>query len=94
MTGRIITRTTPVGELVPTCGGDLAYPSAEVRLRTEDGDEVLLGVIEYDKTNDTLNWLAWPSLDDSDADPVKISMQKKEILRQLKARKEDGKCTK
>lgn len=90
--GRIVTRTTPVGELVPTCGGDLAYPAVEVRLKTED-DEVLLGVIEYDKTTDTLNWLAWPSLDDSDADPVKISMTKGEIMRQLKARKGES-CTK
>ena len=85
--GRIVTRTTPVGELVPTCRGDVNYPAVEVRLRTDDGDEVLLGVIEYDKIDDTLNWLAWPSLDDSDADPKRISVGKEEILRQLKARK-------
>lgn len=40
-----------------------------------------------DKIDDTLNWLAWPSLDDSDADPKRISVGKAEILRQLKARK-------
>ena len=85
--GRIVTRITLVGELVPTCGGDVNYPAVEVRLRTDDGDEVLLGVIEYDKIDDTLNWLAWPSLDDSDADPKRISVGKAEILRQLKARK-------
>ena len=49
--GRIVTRTTPVGELVPTCGGDVNYPAVEVRLRTDDGDEVLLGVIEFAKSS-------------------------------------------
>ena len=92
--GRIVTRTTPVGELVPTCGGDVNYPAVEVRLRTDDGDEVLLGVIEYSKVDDTLNWLAWPSLDDSDADPKRISVGKADILRQLKARKGEETCEK
>ena len=85
--GRIITRETPVGELVPTCGGDRAYPSVEIRLKTQD-DEVLLGVIEYDTHKQTLNWIRWPDLVNDDAEPVRFSMQKEEILKQLKARKE------
>ena len=86
--GRIITRETPVGELVPTCGGDRSYPAVEIRLKTKD-DEVLIGVIEYDKHNDTLNWIRWPDLVNDDAEPVRFSMQKEEILKQLRTRKED-----
>lgn len=87
--GQIVTRETPVGELVPTCGGDLAYPAVEIRLKTED-DEVLLGVIEYDKNNHTLNWVRWPDLVNEDAEPVRFTMTRKEVLRQLKARKQDS----
>ena len=91
--GRIVTRTTPVGELVPTCGGDLTYPSAEIHLETDDGDKILIGVIEYDKNKDTLNWIRWGSLEHDDAEPVVFRMTKAEILRQLKARK-GGACAK
>lgn len=87
--GPIVTRETPVGELVPTCGGDLAYPAVEIRLKTKD-DEILLGVIEYDKNAQTLNWVRWPDLVNEDADPVRFTMTRKEILRQLKARKQDS----
>lgn len=90
--GRIITRETPVGELVPTCGGDLAYPAVEIRLKTDEGDEILIGVIEYDRNKDTLNWLRWGTLVNDDADPVVFSMTKDEILRQLKARRDDQKA--
>lgn len=90
---RIITRETPVGTLVPICGGDLAYPAVEIRLQTQD-DEVILGVIEYDKHKDTLNWIRWPDLVNDDAEPVRFSMQKEEILKQLRAHREDRSCTK
>lgn len=92
--GRILTRTTPVGELVPSCGGDLAYPAVEIRLKTDDGEEVLIGVIEYDKNKDTLNWLRWGSLVQDDEEPVVFRMTKAEVMRQLKARKEDRSCAK
>ena len=85
--GRILTRTTPVGELVPTCGGDLAYPSVEIHLETDDGDKILIGVIEYDKNKDELNWIRWGSLEHDAAEPVVFRMTKAEILKQIEARK-------
>ena len=87
--GRILTRTTPVGELVPTCGGDLAYPSVEIHLKTDDGHKILIGVIEYDKNTDTLNWIRWGSLVLDDEAPVVFRMTKAEILKQIEARKRD-----
>lgn len=87
--GMTVTRETPVGELVPVCGGDIAYPAVEIRLKTKD-DEVLLGVIEYDKHTNTLNWVRWPDLVNEDAEPVVFKMKKSEILKQLKARKQDS----
>lgn len=80
---RIVTRETPVGELVPSCGGDTMYPSAEIRLKRDDGTDILLGVIEYDMHEDKLRWVRWDNLNEGDADPVVFSLSKKEIERQI-----------
>lgn len=81
---RIMTRETPVGALVPVCGGDTLYPAVEIHLKRDDGTDIILAVVEYDTTDDKLRWVRWPNLNESNADPVVFAMSKQEVEEQIK----------
>lgn len=81
---RIMTRETPVGELVPVCGRDVMYPAVEIHLKRDDGTDTILAVVEYDVLDDKLRWVRWPNLNESDADPVVFAMSRREVEAQIK----------
>ena len=88
--GATVTHETPVGALVPVCRGGLNNPAVEIHLMTPDYDDVLLGLVEFDVSDRTLNWVRWNTLESDDSDPVRFSLGIDEIRRQLAARKSDG----